>query len=311
VDGVVDSEDVPLNVSRESVQNTRIMRQLGKTIKRRVIREVKKLLEDEEKQEAFWGEFGRYFKEGLAMAFEDRDDIMPLLRFKSSKSDGKLISLETYIGRMQEGQDKIYYVTGDNLASAENSPHLDPLKERDIEVLYLVDAYDMYMSPSLRDYEEKQFQNVADADLGLPENEAEDAAEDAEDTATDESFDGLVARFKDVLGERVIDVVPSKVLSGSPYRLVAGEGEAQAGVSRLQRFVDQDFEIPKRTLELNRKHAMVNNIINLMGQEGQEELVNLSIEQLFDSALLQEGLHPNPAEIVPRMQRMIELATQA
>jgi len=309
VDGVVDSEDEPLNVSRESVQNTRIMRQLGKTIKRRIIREVKKLLNDEEKQDAFWNEFGRFFKEGLAMSFDDRDDIMPLLRFYSTKSDGKLISLETYLGRMQEDQEKIYYVTGDNLASAENSPHLDPFTARDIEVLYLVDAFDMYMSPSLRDYEEKQFQNIGDADLELPEIEEDESDDDSETAVADESFDGLVEKVKEVLGERVLDVKESKVLSGSPYRLVAGENEGQSGVSRLQRSVDQDFEIPQRTLELNRKHAMISNIANLMSQDGTDELVNLSIEQLFNSALLQEGLHPNPAELVPQMQRLIELAT--
>lgn len=312
VDGVVDSEDLPLNVSRESVQNSRIMRQLGKTVRKRVLRELKKLGKDEpEKYAEFWKEYGRFFKEGVATDFEARAEIMPYLRFYSSKSDGELITLDEYVARMPEAQEEIYYVLGDDARSVANSPHLDPFTARDIEVLYFVDAFDAFMAPGLTDFQEKAFRNVDDGSLELPDiaETADETSSDEPPAANEESFKALLEKFGEVLGERVTEVRASKVLKGSPARLVSPEDAAgNQSVSRLQRYIDQNYEVPKRILELNQKHPLVVSLADQHAADGESARVPLIIEQLFDSALVQEGLHPNPAEMLPRIQKLMEMA---
>lgn len=312
IDGVVDSEDLPLNVSRESVQNTRIMRQLGKTIRKRVLRELSKMAKDEaEKYATFWSEFGRFFKEGLATDFEARDEIMPYLRFQSSKSEGNLTSLDEYIERMPEAQEEIYYVLGDDAKSIANSPHLDPFKARDLEVLYFVDAFDAFMAPTLQEYKDKKFRNIDDASLELPDVEVkEDSAETAQAEIEEDAFEALVSKFSEVLGERVVEVRASKVLKGSPARLVSPEDGGNQAMSRLQRYIDQNYEIPKRILELNNRHPLIANLAETLQQNADAAVVPLVVEQIFDSALVQEGLHPNPAEMLPRIQQLMELATK-
>lgn len=307
VDGVVDSEDLPLNVSRESVQNTRIMRQLGKTIRKRVIRELEKM--DAEKFSAFWEQFGRYFKEGLATDFEAREEILPLLRFTSTKSDGQLIPLDEYVGRMPEAQKEIYYVIGDDARSIVNSPHLDPFKARDLEVLYFTDAFDAFMAPALMPYKEKPFKNIDEADLELPEVEIKEEHKDERPAVEEESLNQLMAKMSEVLGERVTEVRVSKHLQNNAVRLVAPENSPNQAMSRIQRYMDQNYEIPKRIMELNPRHPLIANLARLQAG-GNELMVQLTIEQLLDSALVQEGLHPNPAEMLPRIQQLLELATQ-
>lgn len=312
IDGVVDSEDLPLNVSRESVQNTRIMRQLGKTIRKRVLRELSKMAKDEAEQyAAFWSEFGRFLKEGLATDFEARDEIMPYLRFQSSKSEGNLASLDEYIERMPEAQTEIYYVLGDDAKSVANSPHLDPFKARDLEVLYFVDAFDAFMAPTLQAYKEKTFRNIDDASLELPDVEVKEDSTDAEQAEIQEdAFEALVSKFSEVLGDRVVEVRASKVLKGSPARLVSPEDGGNQAMSRLQRYIDQNYEIPKRILELNNRHPLIANLAETLQQNADAAVVPLVVEQIFDSALVQEGLHPNPAEMLPRIQQLMELATK-
>ncbi|MCP4404020.1 MAG: molecular chaperone HtpG, partial [bacterium] len=161
IDGVVDSEDLPLNVSRETVQNNRLMRQLGKMIKGRILRELKKVAKDDaEKYAQFWGEYGRNFKEGIAIDPTAKEDVLPFLRYHTSKSDDALTSLDEYLERMSESQKEIYYVTGDSVSSVANSPHLDPFREHDLEVLYWVDPLDAFIAPSLLEYKEKPFKNI-------------------------------------------------------------------------------------------------------------------------------------------------------
>ncbi|MFT7587511.1 MAG: molecular chaperone HtpG [Cellvibrionaceae bacterium] len=313
VDGVVDSEDLPLNVSRESVQNTRIMRQLGKTVRKRVLRELGKLAKDDEKFPPFWSEFGRFFKEGIGIAPDDRDEIMPLLHFATSKSEGKLISFDTYIENMPEAQSDIYFVLGDDPNSVANSPHLDPFKSRDIEVIFLTDAFDAFMAPNLQEYKEKSFKNIDDGALEMPDIEAkeeESSDDDESKSLSDDELNDVVEKFKEVLGERVTDVRVSKVLRSSAVRLVSPEDGPNSAMSRLYRYVEQDYEVPKRILELNRKHVLINNLVSMLNGDKENPMLDLTVEQVYETALLQEGLHPNPADMVPRLQQMMELATK-
>ncbi len=309
VDGVVDSEDLPLNVSRETVQNNRLMRQLGKIIRGRVLRELKKIAKDEpEKYTTFWNEFGRTLKEGIAVDPTAKDDLVPFFRYMTSKSDGALASLDEYVERMPETQEHIYYVLGDDNKSVANSPHLDPFKERDIEVLYWTDPLDVFITPMLGEYKEKQIKNIDDAGLELPELETEE--EETEPTLAEADFNRFVGRCVTALGDRIVEVRESKVLKGSPVRLVSPEDASGQDMQRIQRMLNQDYEVPKKIMEVNRNHPLVANLADLISEQPDAALINLSIEQLYDSALVQEGLHPNPAEMLPRIQQLLTLAAE-
>jgi molecular chaperone HtpG len=310
VDGVVDSEDLPLNVSRETVQNTRFMRQLGKTVRRRVLREINDLAEKEPaKYEQFWREFGRALKEGLATDMEAKDEIMPLLRFHSSQANGGLISLDSYLERMPENQEEIYYVLGDDLKSVANSPHLDPFRARKLEVLYWVDPLDSFLASILNEYKGKKLRNIDDAGLELPlPAEGEETAEAPESTLPEADFNRLVGRCVTVLGDRVTEVRASKVLKDNAVRLVSPQDTPNREMQRIYRFMNQEYTIPKKILELNRNHPLVANLARLVTATPESLLINLAIEQLYEGALVQEGLHPNPAEMLPRVQKLMELA---
>jgi molecular chaperone HtpG len=310
VDGVVDSEDLPLNVSRETVQNTRFMRQLGKTVRRRVLREITDLAgRDTDKYNQFWREFGRAFKEGLATDPEAKEDIMPLLRFYSSHENGRLTSLDSYIERMPADQSEIYYVLGDDIKSIAHSPHLDPFKTRNLEVLYWVDPLDAFLAPILNEYKDKKLRNIDDAGLELPPAADEETAETSEPTLPEPDFNRLVGRCVTVLGDRITEVRASKVLKDNPVRLVSPQDTPNREMQRIYRFMDQEYTVPKKILELNRNHPLVGNLARLVTAGPNNPLINLTIEQLYEGALVQEGLHPNPAEMLPRVQKLMELAT--
>lgn len=309
VDGVVDSEDLPLNVSRETVQNNRLMRQLGKMIKGRVLRELKKLADSEPgKYQQFWGEYGRYFKEGTAIDPAAKEDVLPFFRYHTSKSNGELTSLDAYLERKPGSQTEIYYVTGDSISSVANSPHLDPFKARDLEVLYWVDPLDVLIAPGLMEYKETPFKNIDDADIELPETEEETKEEESETAVPEKEFNLFVGRCVTTLGDKVREVRASKVLKNSPVRLVSPADAQNREMDRIQRLLKQDYEVPKRILEVNRSHPLVAHLAHLVANQPDNELINLGIEQLYDSALIQEGLHPNPADILPRIQQLLTLA---
>ena len=312
VDGVVDSEDLPLNVSRETVQNNRLMRQLGRTIRGRVLRELKRVADEEpDKYDNFWNELGRYFKEGVATDPEAKDEVLPLFRYHSSKLDGKLTSLDAYIERMPESQTEIYYVLADDSKVAVQSPHLDPFKAHDLEVLLWVDPMDALLTPVLAEYKGKQFRNVDEADLELPDVAGEEEGEAAEPALPEADFNRFVGRCVTTLGDRVVEVRESKVLKDSPVRLVSPKDATNREMQRLYRFLDQDYKAPKKILELNRNHPLIVNLARLVTDRPDSQLINLGIEQLYDSALIQEGLHPNPADMLPRVQQLLTLATEA
>jgi molecular chaperone HtpG len=308
VDGIVDSEDLPLNVSRETVHNSRLMRHLGKTIRKRVLRELGKLAKDTpEKYAEFLGQYQFILKQGLAMEPQSKDDIVPLLRFQTSKSNGEWVALETYVERMGEEQEAIYYVLGDSVESVAYSPHLDPFKARDIEVLYFVDPIDPFLATALTDYKEKTLQDIGDADIDLPEVEEADADETPELEEKERNL--LIGRFVATLGERVTEVRETKALRDSPLRLVSPEDAPNAGMQRIYRMTEQNYEIPKRIVELNLHHPIMINLGHALAADSSAEIIDLTIDQLFDSALVQEGLHPNPTAMLPRIQKLMELAT--
>ncbi|MCB8991452.1 MAG: molecular chaperone HtpG [Ardenticatenaceae bacterium] len=310
VDGVVDSEDLPLNVSRETVQNNRIMRQLGKTIRKRILRELEKLASDDgEKYAAFWKEFGRAFKEGIATDPDAKEEVLPFLRYHSSHGE-EMTSLADYVERMPESQEAIYYVLGDDAQSVANSPHLDPFKARDLEVLYWVDPLDSLIAPVMAAYDEKPFKNVDDAGLELPELVDEEQDEEGDTAVSDKAFNLFIGRCVTTLGDRVVEVRASKVLKDSPVRLVSPPDAENREMQRLYRYLNQNYEVPKKILEVNRHHPLIVNLAQLADEQPDSAIIAMSIEQLYDSALVQEGLHPNPVQMLPRIQELMMLAAK-
>ena len=307
VEGVVDSEDLPLNVSRELVQAAGgIIGRLKKTLTGRLTKELAELAsQDAEKYAAFWAEFGVFLKEGVATESQARTDLLPLLRFHSTKSGDGLIALAEYKERMLEGQEDIYYVLGSDLASVRHSPHLEALEERGLEALLLPDMMDGFMLTGLREYEGHKLRNVDDPNIKLPgESKPADVA------VSDESFTRLVSKFKAVLGERATSVRASSLLRGSPARLLSPDDAPNREMERIHRILERDFKVPARLIELNRGHALIADLARLIEQQPGDPLVATLIEQIYDSALLLEGLHPNPANMVERIQRLMEAAAR-
>lgn len=309
IDGVVDSEALPLNVSRETVQNNRLMKQLERVVRKRVLRTLNHLAEqDQPKYATFWQTFGRVLKEGLVVDPTAGEDIQPLLRFTSSHSQGEWVSLAAYVERMPAAQEAIYYVLADSEQAAAHSPHLDPFRARSWEVLYLVEPIDAFVATTLREYKGKPWRNVDEAGLTLPELEEETESPAAE-PLTEEALQTLLARCAATLGERVTEVRISKVLRDNPVRLAVPDNHTQAGMERLQRYMRRDYEAPPRVLEINRTHPIVVNLTRQLARDSAAPIIDLTIEQLYESALLQEGLHPNPSLMLPRIQQLLELAS--
>lgn len=304
VEGVVDSEDLPLNISRETVQANKVMARLKTAISNKVISELESIAEkDPQKYTTFWQEFGRLVKEGIATDFANREKLAKLLRFHTSREPEQWVSLAEYKARMVDGQTEIYYLFGEDPKSVARSPHLDIFRARGIEVLFLTETIDSFMISGIQEFDGTKLRNGADADLELP-NAPE--KEEQGEALSDDAITALISKFKNVLADRVAEVRESKLLTDSPVRLVAADKGFGADMERVYRMLDKPFEAPKRILEVNRRHPIIRNMAAL----SDEVLVDDVAEQLFESALLLEGIHPNPADMVPRIEALMEAATR-
>ncbi len=303
VQGVVDSEDLPLNVSRETVQSSGLMPKLKKVLTNQVIKDLETLAKNSaEKYQTFWQEFGGYIKQGLATEMVEGEKLHSLLRFKTNLNPETWSSLEEYAGRMKEGQKVIYYIVGDDPKSVLRSPHLDYFHTQGTEVLLLTEPMDSFMLMGLRKYKDFELKNVAQAEIDTSEKPKDEIEAEK---LSDADFNSLVERFKQVLGERVTDVRASNRLSQSVARLTDPDGTLNPELQRVYRYLGKEYEIPKKILELNPSHDVLKNLLKL---ESGSDLQNVIIEQIYDSALLVEGLHPDPSSIAPRVQQIIEAA---
>jgi molecular chaperone HtpG len=290
------------------VQSSPAARRIQRALVRRLVKDLEVLADEKPDEYAtFWEEFGPYLKEGVAADPTAKGDLLPLLRFHSSRSGDILISLADYVERMAEDQDAIYYVLGEDLKSVARSAHLDYFKAYDLEVLYLVDPIDSFVAVALQEYDGKPLKNVDDAGLVLPKKD--ETEEEPAEVLPEADFNRVVGRFVKVLGDRVIEVRESKVLKDSPCRLVSPDDAPARDMSRVYRMLGQEFEIPKRILEINRRHPIIVNLAHLVTETPEAEIVDPTIEQLFENQLLMEGLHPNPVEMIPRIQQLMEAAT--
>lgn len=313
VEGVVDAEDLPLNVSRESVQATAVMARLKRILTNQVTKKLERMASSEpERYQKFWEKFGQFIKEGVASEQTDRASLYPLLRFRTTSHPDTWSSLEDYVARMQDGQEKIFYILGDDERSVNRSPHLDYFQTHCYEVLTLTDPVDSFMLMGLREYEGHQLQNVADSDLELPSSAEEKArekeqAEETEPGLSEDDLQELLRRFKEELGDQIADVRTTDRLSSSVARLVDPEGTMGQEMQRVYKMMDQDFEIPKKVLEINPDHTLIKHLVQ---SENGQDMSGMIIEQIFESALLIEGLHPDPAAMIPRIQKLMESVLQ-
>ena len=303
VKGVVDSDDLPLNVSREILQHDRKIDSIRSANVKRVLGLLEKLAKDEpEKYQTFWKQFGNVIKEGPAEDFANREKIASLLRFNSTESkDGEqAVSLDGYIERMQEKQEKIYYLTADSLSAARNSPHLEVFKKKGIEVLLLTDRVDEWLVSHLSDYQGKHLQSVAKGELDLGELEDQEDKQKAEKAA--EEHKPLLERIKTALGDKVKEVRVSTRLTESPACLVVDHYDMSQNLARVLKQLGQDAPAPNPILELNLDHPLVTRLEALEDGDRFDEMAGL----IFDQAMLSEGGQlEDPAGFVHRLNRLM------
>jgi molecular chaperone HtpG len=287
------------------VQANKVMERLKGALTHKVIDALKDMAaKEKESYAAFWKQFSPFLKEGLATDPAARERLTPLLRFYSSRTgQGELTSLADYAGRMKPEQRSIYYILGEAVKSLAHSPHLDYFHREELEVLYLVDPLDGFMLAGLPTYEGFPLKNVDDAALDLPQPAAPEG-----ENAPQADFDALLARFKARLGDRAADVRASDRLVDSPLRLVSPADARQPEMDRVRRMLEKDFSIPKKIVELNRRHALIRRLAALAAARQSEAVLDACIDQLYENSLLLEGLHPNPAEMVGRIQVLMEAA---
>jgi molecular chaperone HtpG len=307
VRGIIDSDDLPLNVSRELLQDSRLV----KTIRKQAVKKVLTCLEELAEQKAeeydttFWPAFGTVLKEGLHYDRDLSPRLAKLARYASSTQPG-LTSLASYIERMPEGQPAIYYALGASRALLESSPHLEGLKKRGYEVLYMTDAIDQWAMQGMGDeFEGKKLVSATGEALDLPESDAEKEHKEAQKA----EFKGLVEAVKGVLDNRVGEVRVSERLADSPVCLVVPEGGLNAHIERMLRANGQDLPSTKRILEVNPDHTLIKHLNGLFEREPGSQQANEWIEMLYDQALLTEGSPiDDPGAFARRMTRMMETA---
>jgi molecular chaperone HtpG len=303
VRGVIDSNDLPLNVSREILQESRDVEMIRAGSVRRVLSVLEDLAENnKEKYATFWKEFGRVFKEGLGEDHANRERIAKLARFASTHNDGdeQNVSLADYIGRMKEGQDKIYYVTAETYAAAKNSPHLEVFRKKGIEVLLLSDRVDEWAATFLTEFEGKSLQSVAKGGLDL--GKLEDEAEKKEQEKEAGEYKDFIERVKKTLGEKVKDVRVTQRLTESPVCLVADEHDMGMHLERLLKAAGQNVPGTKPILEVNPHHPLVERLKS----ESDEARFGDWSQVLFDQALLAEGGQlEDPAGFVKRLNQLV------
>ncbi len=305
IQGVVDTEDLPLNVSRETIQSNRVMLTLKQLITSKITGSLEKFSRDEpEKYSKFWAEFGRYIKEGVAIEQSEPESLYPLLRFHTTTVNDQWSSLDDYIGRMKPEQKDIYYILGDDEHSVIYSPHLDIIKKHGLEVLLLTEPIDPFMVVRLSKYKDHTLANVSSPDIKLPALEKEAEAEE-KPTLDPNEWISLIQRFKSQLGDKVNDVRMTDRLSDSPARLVDPEGVPNQEMQRVYRMLKEDFQTPKKVLELNPQHPI---LVQLNALPDEADLGHMIIDQIYENALLIEGLHPDPAGMIERIQKIIEAA---
>ncbi|GAD01278.1 molecular chaperone HtpG [Agarivorans albus] len=303
VKGVLDSNDLPLNVSREILQDTKTTANLRSACTKRVLTMLERMAKnDAEKYQTFWAEFGQVLKEGPAEDFANKDQIAKLLRFASTNSDSaeQNVSFADYIERMKEGQDKIYYVTTDGYAAAANSPHLEIFKRKGIEVLLMHDRVDEWLISHLPEAEGKTLVSVTKGDLDLGDLDDEETKKQKEQDESE--YASFVERMKESLGDKVKDVRLTYRLTDTPSCIVVDDNDMSTQMQKLMQAVGQDVPDQKYIFELNPQHALVKRVADEQDEAKFAEWASLLLDQ---ATLAERGSLENPSEFIKRVNQLL------
>lgn len=311
VRGVVDTEDLPLNVSREVTQHSPVMQKIRSILTTRILGLMEDWAENNPgKYEKLMKNFGPLFKTGLNSDFANRDKILKLLRFESTAAPkGELVSLDDYVSRMKKKQKEIYYITGESRAVIEKNPNLEYFRKNDYEVLLLTDPVDIFIIPSINEYEKKPLKSIEKADIDLTEDKKETEGKKEESLGSD-MLDALIKVFKETLGDKVADVKSSKRLVDSPVTLVVGKDGLDPQMERMMKLMNQEVTPQKKILEINPAHPIIKNLSRRNIGSSTDPILRKTIMQLFESALLIEGSLDNPTDYVQRMNELLVEATR-
>ena len=301
VKGIVDSEDLPLNISREILQQNKILRVMKKNIVKKILELFSELTEDNEKYLQFYEQYSKNIKLGIHEDESNRTKISKLLRFQTSKSKDELISFEKYIENMQEDQNNIYYIIGESKEFVEKAPFLEKLVKKDIEVIYMTDPIDEYMMQQLKEYDGKKFVNISKSDLKLEEE-------------TTEKYEDFCNSIKIILGDKIEKVIISNRLVSSPCCLVTSEFGWSANMERIMKAQALNntsmnaYMMSKKTLELNSEHVIVKDLINKFNSDKNDITLKNLVYLMYDTSLLASGFTiENPKLFSDRMYNMIKL----
>jgi molecular chaperone HtpG len=315
--GVIDSEDLPLNISRQALQDSALVAKLQQVLTKRFLKFLgEQAKDDAEKYNEFFAEFGIYLKEGVTIDYVYRDEIAKLLRFESSKSEaGKLVSLADYVERMAEGQEEIYYINGPSRTAAESGPYVEAFKKRNIEIIYTLEPIDDFVMNHLGEFDGKKLISADRGDLDLSTVKSAEGAEekDIESSMEPEVVKSLTAWIKEALGERVKEVIVSKRLVDSPAIIVNPDGNMTSTMERVMQAArlekGEPFQdVGSKNLEINTEHPLIKQLSLLRGSD--EEFAQNVIKQVFDNALIQAGLMVDPRKMVERSYKILERATK-
>jgi molecular chaperone HtpG len=305
VKGVVDTEDLPLNVSREVTQNSPLMAKIKDILTKRTLALLEEWADkDTDKYKTFYDEFSPLFKTGINSDFSNKDRIIELLRFNSNKTkDGEMTSLNGYVSRMNAEQKEIYYVSGASKEQIEKNPNIEYFIKNDIEVLYLTDPVDSFTFPYITEYDKKPLKSIEKADIDLNKNN--DKSEESKDIS-----ESMIKLFKDTLGDKVEDVKESSRLIDSAATLVVGKEGMDPHMEKMMQMMDKNFQSSKKILEINLNHPLLKNISSLLIANTQNDLIKNVIEQIYGGALLIEGQLSTPNDFVKRMNDLLVKATK-
>ena len=286
--GVLDTSSLDLNVSREMVQSSPILKKISKSLTKRVLSELKKKQKkDPGAYDAFWSQFGKVIKEGLYEDFENRDKIAEIIRVYSNK-DEKLISLQNYIDNFADGQDQIFYFTGDTLAQAKSSPHLEGFKAKGIDVLLMVDPIDAFWISQMNAFQEKSFVSISRDKYDI---DKVGTSKTKRKKSEPKNADVCIALIKDCLEDKVENAIASTTLIDSPVRLVAGEGGLDFNLERILKAQNPEFETSKKVLEVNVGHGLIQKLPKLS-----LDLQKALCRVLFEQARIQDGEMPSSTQ---------------
>ncbi|MHA1228507.1 MAG: hypothetical protein ACTSPV_17400, partial [Candidatus Hodarchaeales archaeon] len=316
--GVVDSEDLPLNVSREVIQVDQSIRRISKVIVGKIISELEKLSEETDEEEAeeekdkpdylsWWKQFGVFIKEGITQDEKRREKLLRLLRIRTSKSGDEFITLPKYVENMAEGQEEIYYLLGENIETLRRSPHLEYYKKHDLEVILFDEPIDSFVMMHVTTFKGKKFKAIDQAEPEPSEDKKEEKKEE-KDEEKDKPKDEFLTKLKDILGEKVIDVRYTDKLTDSPCRLVNPSG--LGAFTRVLKYMNENYVPQKKIMELNPEHGLIKKMKKIYQKNAEDTLLDLGTLLLLESQELREGILIEPSEMISHVMKLMEKALE-